>query len=167
MAIPAGTRSEAIDAEVARYLYQSGCRNITYAPESGSIEMLKRIKKKVNLDNMLKSITYSNKEGLNVKINIILGFPDEKHKHIWDSLRFLIKASWHGVHDMSPAIFQPYPGSALFRRLAVEQKVNINDDGYFMELIGSDSFVSPYVYNENISQSVLRIYLLLTFILFL
>jgi radical SAM superfamily enzyme YgiQ (UPF0313 family) len=39
--IPAGTRSEAIDDEVAEWLYKSGCRNITYAPRSGSQEVLK------------------------------------------------------------------------------------------------------------------------------
>ena len=34
--LPSGTRSEAIDEEVCRRLYASGCRNMSYAPESGS-----------------------------------------------------------------------------------------------------------------------------------
>ena len=48
--LPSGTRSEAIDDEVSRLLYESGCRNMSYAPESGSPEVLKRIKKVVKLD---------------------------------------------------------------------------------------------------------------------
>src|SRR5437016_2011046 len=36
--LPSGTRSEAIDAEVASWLYRTGCRNLSYAPESGSRE---------------------------------------------------------------------------------------------------------------------------------
>jgi radical SAM superfamily enzyme YgiQ (UPF0313 family) len=42
--VPAGTRSEVLDREVLEALYRTGCRNITYAPESGSEPTLKRIK---------------------------------------------------------------------------------------------------------------------------
>ena len=44
--LPSGTRSEAIDGEVAPLLKQAGCRNLSYAPESGSPEILKLVKKK-------------------------------------------------------------------------------------------------------------------------
>src|SRR6476620_3967712 len=43
--LPSGTRSEAIDDEVSRLLYASVCWNMSSAPESGSPEVLKRIKK--------------------------------------------------------------------------------------------------------------------------
>ena len=43
--LPSGTRSEAIDGEVAFLLKQAGCRNLSYAPESGSPEILELIKK--------------------------------------------------------------------------------------------------------------------------
>ena len=39
--LPSGTRSEAIDAEVSRLPYASGCRNLSYAPESGSKAVLR------------------------------------------------------------------------------------------------------------------------------
>jgi len=44
--IPGGTRSEAITYEVATALKESGCKNITYAPETGSEKMIAAIKKK-------------------------------------------------------------------------------------------------------------------------
>lgn len=44
--LPSGTRSEAIDEEVVDLLYRSGCRNMNYAPESGSPDTLKAIKRK-------------------------------------------------------------------------------------------------------------------------
>ena len=34
--LPSGTRSEALDEPVLRAMYRSGCRNVSYAPESGS-----------------------------------------------------------------------------------------------------------------------------------
>ena len=54
--LPSGTRSEAIDDQVSRLLYDSGCRNMSYAPESGSPEVLKRIKKVVKLDRLEESV---------------------------------------------------------------------------------------------------------------
>ena len=47
--LPSGTRSEAIDGEVARLMYKSGCRNLSYAPESGSERILELIKRRLNL----------------------------------------------------------------------------------------------------------------------
>ena len=57
--LPSGTRSEAIDEEVSQLLYESGCRNLSYAPESGSEERLKEIKKKVDLKRMIVSMRTS------------------------------------------------------------------------------------------------------------
>ena len=34
--LPSGTRCEALDAEALAALYRSGCRNLSYSPESGS-----------------------------------------------------------------------------------------------------------------------------------
>jgi len=157
--IPAGTRSEAIDSEVAYWLNKSGCRNITYAPESGSVETLKIIKKKVNLSDMLRSINHSHKEGMNIKINFIIGFPNETHKNIWASIGFLIKASKAGVNDMAPSIFSPYPGSELFEQLRDEGKINMDSDEYFLEIINVDTFFENTFYNQHISKPALRFYL--------
>lgn len=164
--IPAGTRSESIDREVAHYLYKSGCRNITYAPESGSPEVLQKIKKKVSLDRMLTSIGYSSEEKMNIKINFMIGFPGESHKNIIESLWFLVRASWHGVNDMSPAIFTPYPGSELFRSLVEQGKINLNDDYYFMKIVLADSFWGIHFYNDKVSSNMLRIYIVLYLLVF-
>lgn len=164
--IPAGTRSEAIDDEVAYWLKKSGCTNITYAPESGSPETLKLIKKKVNLNDMLRSIRHSNKEGMNIKINFIIGFPNETHKNIWESIRFLIQASKAGVHDMAPSIFSPYPGSELFRNLQDSGEIDIYKDDYFIEIVNVDTFFDNKFYNKNIGKIPLRLYLFLYLLVF-
>jgi anaerobic magnesium-protoporphyrin IX monomethyl ester cyclase len=158
--IPAGTRSEAIDQEVAHYLYLSGCRNITYAPESGSKAILKAIKKKVNLDAMLESIRFSCKEKMNIKINVIIGFPEDSHLDIWKTMWFLVKASKAGVNDMAPSVFSPYPGSELFEKLKKSGKIDMKDDAYFYQIIYVDTFFNNYFYNININKHLLRFYLL-------
>ena len=116
--LPSGTRSEAIDAEVSKWLYASGCRNMNYAPESGSAASLERMKKKVSIPKLTASLRDAVKAGLNVKINIIIGMPDDTHLDTWKTLWFLVKMSWHGAHDVSVGAFSPYPGSELYARLS-------------------------------------------------
>jgi len=157
--IPAGTRSEAIDAEVAKWLYKSGCKIITYAPESGSEETLKAIKKKISIDKMLASIRYSRNAGMNVKINFIIGFPNERHLNIWHNIWFLIKASYAGANDMAPAVFSPYPGSELYNKLKNNGEINERQDAYFEEIINVDTFWDIKFYNQNIPTFILRFYL--------
>ncbi len=120
--LPSGTRSEAIDGEVSRLLYESGCRNMSYAPESGSPEVLKRIKKVVKLDWLEKSVRGAVNSKLNVKLNIIMGFPNESRKELRQTISFLFRMGLAGVHDMSISIFSPYPGLGAVSRPAEVRK---------------------------------------------
>ncbi len=132
--LPSGTRSEAIDAEVTRLLYESGCRNMTYAPESGSPALLKRIKKKVDLGNMQESIRAALRNGINLKLNIIFGLPGETRCELWETMRFVAKMGWIGVHDTSISMFSPYPGSALYADLRKEGKIPELSTEYYLSL---------------------------------
>ena len=54
--LPSGTRSEALDEEVIKALYETGCRFLCYAPESGSTKSLNMIKKRDNLNQGITKI---------------------------------------------------------------------------------------------------------------
>jgi anaerobic magnesium-protoporphyrin IX monomethyl ester cyclase len=164
--IPSGTRTEVIDREVASYLYQSGCINITYAPESGSERILKLIKKKVKPDKMLQSINGAYKEKLIIKLNMIMGFPGETHKDIFKTFWFLIKCSYYGAHDMIPSIFSPYPGSELFDDLVKSGKIDVNNDTYLYNIIFAESYTHKFGYNDLMSGKVVRMYSILAMIIF-
>ena len=47
---------------------------MVYAPESGSPETLKLIKKKIKLNKMEESIKYAIKNNVSVRTNLIIGF---------------------------------------------------------------------------------------------
>jgi radical SAM superfamily enzyme YgiQ (UPF0313 family) len=163
--IPGGTRAEVIDEEVSAYLYKSGCTNITYAPESGSQRILDIIKKRVRLPAMMNSIKASRKNNLSIKLNMIIGFPDETHRDIWKTLWFLIQCAWFGVDDMFPANFTPYPGSELFTRLINEGKISLNDD-YFKMIIISYTYAHPKRFSEHVGIGALRFYTIFQLLLF-
>jgi radical SAM superfamily enzyme YgiQ (UPF0313 family) len=164
--LPSGTRSEAIDGEVSRLLYTSGCRNMSYAPESGSPEVLKRIKKVVKLDRLEASVRGAVRNKLNVKLNIIMGFPNESRKELRETVRFLFRMGLAGVHDMSISIFSPYPGSELYHDLRKAGKIPELSDEYFLGLGAYKDFSHPVSFTEGLSPRLLNVYRVLGFLVF-
>jgi anaerobic magnesium-protoporphyrin IX monomethyl ester cyclase len=164
--LPSGTRSEAIDAEVCRLLYASGCRNMSYAPESGSPEVLKRIKKVVKLDRLEASVMNAVREGLNVKLNIIMGFPNETRKELGQTVRFLFRMGRAGVHDMSISLFSPYPGSELYHELRASGRIPELSDEYFLGLCAYKDFSQSISYTEGLSPRILNFYRISGFLVF-
>jgi radical SAM superfamily enzyme YgiQ (UPF0313 family) len=130
---PSGTRSEALDKEVTRLLYETGCKFITYAPESGSDDMLERIKKQISKPKMLLSMRDAVRNGLNVKANFILGFPTETVSHALEPFGFIFRMALIVIKDVSVFPFSPYPGTELFEGLRQRGEITLNDT-YFMDL---------------------------------
>ena len=130
--LPSGTRSEALDREVEiEELYRTGCRNLTYAPESGSEQTLHRIKKKVHLDRMLASMRAAVDAGIVVRVNMIIGFPFETRRDVLDTFRLCLRMAWIGVDDIPLFPFCPYPGSALYAELRGAGRVPEMSNDYF------------------------------------
>lgn len=155
---PSGTRSEAIDAEVCGLLHKSGCRNLVYAPESGSPAVLKRIKKRVNLDNMKKSIKSARDAGINVRVNLVLGFPGDTHRNILETFGFIFDLAWIGVHDMTHFIFTAYPGSELFNQLRTAGKIPRLDEEYFLGLLSMTDLKKTVSHADGITARQLSFY---------
>lgn len=132
--LPSGTRSEALDADVLAALWQSGCRNLTYAPESGSPRTLERIKKKVRPERVLESMRIAKRLGVNIKANLMIGFPDETRRDLLRTVQFGLKAAWIGVDDIPLFPFSPYPGTALYDELRADGTLPPPDDDYLAGL---------------------------------
>ena len=156
--MPAGTRSEALDAESLRMMRLSGQKNLGYAPESGSPATLKRIKKKVAIERMTESIKAALKEKMNVKLNVIMGFPHETSREIFKTFAFLLRMAFLGVHDVYIACFSPYPGSELFKELERDGRIKAMDADYFLMLTSYSDLKHSYSYSPHLSNRLLRLY---------
>jgi len=153
--LPSGTRSEAIDREVAHLLYASGCRNMTYAPESGSPDTLKRIKKHIKIDNVLESMRGCRLEGLNVKANIIVGFPGDTWKDLWTTFLFILRMALVGLQDVTIQPFSAYPGSELFRDLRKQNRITDLTDDYYFSLADYSDLTKAVSWSEHLSARAL------------
>ena len=156
--LPSGTRSEALDETALRAMYETGCRNVSYAPESGSTRTLRAIQKKVDLDRLAASMQAAVGLGLNLKANILIGFPDETTGDLRDTLRFVARMAWIGVHDVSVWTFSPYPGSELFARLRAEGRLPRLDDDYYASLLSYSDVANSVSYAANLDSKQLHRY---------
>lgn len=158
--LPSGTRSEALDEETLTLLNKTGCNYLVYAPESGSPETLKKIKKRIKLDKFTDSVLTAKKVGLILRTNLIIGFPHENRKNIYETIRYGLYLAIKGVDEVSINIFSPYPGTELFNALLDAGEIELNDE-YFLSLtsLNSDySSFNPMTVNPYIGKHELAIY---------
>ena len=155
--LPVGTRTESLDEEVLKAIYDTGCHFVCYAPESGSQKSLDIIKKRVKIDRLIKSIRTSVKIGHKAKLNFIIGFPHETLIDCLKSVFFGIYCSFRfGIYDVNYAMFSPYPGSELFEKLKKEKKLDLNDN-YFKKLMAYQDVTQPHSYCDHVSGRTIAI----------
>jgi len=156
--LPSGTRSEALDEEVLQHVVEAGCRNLTYAPESGSLRTLKAIKKEVRLPRMIASLKAAKRMGISLKCNLIIGFPLERRLDVVQTLWFSLKLAWWGVDDVPVYLFSPYPGSELYQYLRSTGAIPKMDNDYFESLTCFMDFSMSSRYCERIGPMELNAY---------
>ncbi|MEM7203953.1 MAG: radical SAM protein [Planctomycetota bacterium] len=137
--LPAGTRSEIIDDEVASMLVQSGCRSINFAPESGSERTRKHMKKMLTDKKLFRAVNAAVKNGLNVGCFLVLGYPTDERVDLKATARMIRRLARAGVDDVSAGFFFPLPNTEITAALEKEGKVVLNDD--FLKL-------PAYVHNK-------------------
>ena len=108
-----GTRSEILDEEVLTLIRDSGNLIVGVAPEAGSETMIKKVKKKLDFPKFFNTIRTAVRLNLDVKANIIIGFPHETPRELFDTIFLCLKLGWLGVKGISIFKFVPFPGSEL------------------------------------------------------
>lgn len=158
--LPSGTRSEALDAQTLDVLSKTGCDYLVYAPESGSPDTLKRIKKRIDLGRLTASVLEAKHRGIVVRTNLIIGFPHETRRNIFETIRYGLYLALRGVDEVSINIFSPYPGTEIFRELLEKQRIHLNDQ-YFLSLssLNSDyTALDPLTVNDHVGRRELAFY---------
>ena len=141
--LPSGTRSEVLDKETLHLLSKTGCKYLVYAPESGSKNTLIKIKKRIDLNKCTASVLEAKRQGINTRINLIIGFPHETWRNVFETIRYGLKMSMKGVDDVPLFIFSPYPGTEIFHNLVKEESIIFNDDYFFSLTSINGSYTDP------------------------
>ena len=126
--LPSGIRAENFDNEVALSVYKAGCKNMAFAPESASSEILASVKKDVDLEQIEKAIKVAVANDINLSCFLVIGFPLETIETLRMALKFVKKLAYLGVSDIGLAQFVPYPGSELFDQLLKSGQIKLDDE---------------------------------------
>ncbi len=116
--IVAGTKVETIkNEESIRLMAKAGCRYISISPETGSPQLLKKMRKPFNLEHAVNLVRVMNEVGIRSQACFVLGFPEET-----DEDRALTKAlvkdmTQKGIDEIALFIVTPVPGSSIFSKL--------------------------------------------------
>ena len=138
--LPSGTRSEAIDYEVAKKLKAAGCHEFAFAPESGDPRVLEAIKKKVQLPKMFASARSAIKAGINVGCFFIIGFPEDNYTSILKTYVAIVKCALIGFTNVNLNAYSPQPNTESFRKLKEEGLISDLSDKYLMSLFTFQDF---------------------------
>ena len=104
--------------------------------------------------------------GLNVKANVMIGFPDERPENLRETMAFIARMAGAGVHDVSVWTFSPYPGSQLFDELRAAGRIPALDDDYFASLLSYSDLAGAVSYDEHVGSRALERYRIAGMLLF-
>lgn len=128
-------RTEVLDRNVLELMYQVGCRELDFAIESGSKNVLGSVNKRNDPEKITSLIKDGLDVGMNLSVNIVLGLPQEKLRDFLKTYWLVIKLALIGLQELNVFPFTPYPGSKLFEEFLEDKKIKLNDE-YFLSLFG-------------------------------
>lgn len=155
--MPSGTRSEAIDAEVADLLRRTNMISMAYAPESGSETTRKFIKKKMKTDRLFTSMQAAVEQGLNVGAFFVIGFPHDTEEHIRENLEFFDQIADIGITDVAVGFYMALPGTQMFDSLYEAGKIRL-DRKYFKHILAATSPWATTSYNDDMGRLKLTLW---------
>jgi len=113
--IAAGTKVETIRSEeTIQCMAKAGCRYISISPETGSPELLKKMRKPFDLDHAITLVREMNQNGIYSQACFVLGFPGETKDDLKKTWSLVSRLTKEGIDEIALFIITPVPGSSIF-----------------------------------------------------
>ncbi len=117
-------RVDTVDREMLQAMKAAGCHYVLFGIESGSVEMLERMKKRITLDKAREAMRLCNEVGIKTQAFFLFGIPGETQQTIGETIEF---ARELGASTAQFAVAIPQPGSALWEECTREGYLKYND----------------------------------------
>jgi anaerobic magnesium-protoporphyrin IX monomethyl ester cyclase len=108
-------RVNTFDGDIARMLWDSGCRHVSFGVESGSPRILARhaMNKRQTPTQIRRALQHAHEAGLTTRIYLMVGFPGETDETVAETLALARVTPWDEFF-VYPVI--AYPGTPLHDR---------------------------------------------------
>jgi anaerobic magnesium-protoporphyrin IX monomethyl ester cyclase len=140
-------RVDNVDEEMLREMKRAGCKMIRYGVESGSAEVLKKIRKGITFEQIEKAFHLTKKAGIQALGGFMFGYPHDSRKTVEETIQYAIKLSPDQVQF---SICMAYPGTAIYADAEKEGKLDFRSWKEF------DMTYGPVVKTRDMERSELK-----------
>jgi anaerobic magnesium-protoporphyrin IX monomethyl ester cyclase len=117
-------RVNTVDRETLALMREAGCDSVSFGVETGNVEMLKRIKKGITLEQVRVAVALCRETGIIAHTSFVVGLPGETQESLQETGQFAASlGSLYGYHFLTP-----FPGTT------VREEV----DNYDLEILSDD-----------------------------
>lgn len=145
-----GIRADKIDEQLAKKMKKAGVFRAGIGIESGNLAILKKLNKRLDLNDVVKAIKLLRKQRITAQGYFIIGFPFENKEYITDTVKFAIKANPHFANFSH---FFPIVGTPIYEELQKEGSLLINggevEDGFYR---ANAHFNNPNITSEEMKK---------------
>ncbi|MFH1539126.1 MAG: radical SAM protein [bacterium] len=117
---PNGLRLDTLDRELLLAMKRAGCYSISVGVESGSAEILRRMKKGLTKEKTEEKVALIKEAGLDACGFFILGFPGETEQTIEETISFALSLPLDRASFFN---FLPLPGATVTEELAAKGEI--------------------------------------------
>ena len=110
MQFPNGVRADMMDLELLTAMKAAGTLRVSYAIESASPRIQKRVKKHLKIEKVHRLIEETDRMGILVHGFFMLGFPGETHEEVLSTVDFAVRSK---LHSAAFFLVTPFEGSPL------------------------------------------------------
>jgi len=142
-------RVDTVDAELLAWMRRTGCERILFGAESGSPEILRRIRKGITPEQTRRAVQMTREAGIGVLASFVLGLPGETPQTLRQTLEF---ADSLGV-PYSLNLLTPYVGTEI-RERAAEWGIEILSNDWHLYGQGCPLTATPTVGPRHLSRAV-------------
>ena len=151
-------RVNTMDEDLLQRLKKAGCKRIHYGVEAGTPEILKVLRKGINLEQVERVFRMTHKMGFTTLAYFMIGAPTETKEQIMATINFARKLKTDFVHF---SVLTPFPATELYA-LGLEQGI-IKKDFWREFAKNPTADFSPMLWEENFSADELMVLLKLAY----
>ncbi len=152
------TRADTADYEMAKIMYESGCRLVSIGVESGSQYMLDKMGKNITLSDVRKTVAFFKKAGIRIYNYFVIGLPWETEETVEDTIKFAIELDSDFISFYTAT---PLPGTKFYDYVKENGLLNENTSfksAYFYPAVNTHSLSKERIFELHKS-AIKRFYL--------
>lgn len=123
-ALITGIRANQVDLELFIKLKKAGCYRVFLGVESGNEQILRNIRKGINLDQVEKAVYWAKKAGVEIWGAFMIGLPGETEKSMQDTIDFAKKLP---LDLVKMSILIPLPATPIFNDWDAKKIIKTKD----------------------------------------